>query len=106
VLLRLLFIDLGHGVSFLRFFEQIANAPFGSNSTGTFVEPLPPRWCDLLEVGTSGGVDVVDGFLIFVPALNYGGLNPPAAQFPAALNDIVALGFLEFEYTVQIKSRV
>lgn len=90
-----------------RFFELLYSPNIGQTSASGIVEPKASPYMDLLELsGVGAGVDYVDGLLLMSPACSYGGVNPPSTNFPNLLNDIFALGFIEFTYRVHIKSRI
>jgi hypothetical protein len=92
-----------------KFFELVYAPNIGQSSVSAIVEPKPSPWMDLLELsGTGGGVDAVEGLLLFSPPMSYGGIvaggSPPV--FPVATNDTFSLGQLTFEYFVHVKSRI
>jgi len=92
-----------------KYFELLYSPNIGQTSTSGIVEPKSSPWMDLLELsGVGGGVDAVDGLLLFSPPMSYGGIvaggTPPV--FPALLNDTFSLGQLTFDYFVHVKSRI
>jgi hypothetical protein len=92
-----------------KFFELIYSPNVGQTSVSGIIEPKSSPWMDLSELsGVGAGVDPLDGLLLFMAPLSYGGITtagvPPT--YPAALNDSFSLGRLEFEYLLQVKSRI